>query len=111
MDKPKMSEDESILRLETDKFRTMLQRIRFYRLVFFQGSKSDEKIFIFDGGLKDAELRGRAHCNVMGYRFGIVRPAIVDLDHQEKLKYSNLDWDDRSEMPEDTLKRKELSRK
>ena len=96
---------------ELDDFRNQLLRIRFYRLVFFQGSKSDEKIFIFDGGLKDAELRGRAHCNVMGYRFGIVRPAIVDLDHQEKLKHSDLDWDGNNETPEDMAKRKELSRK
>ena len=108
MDKP---DEKDIDKRQIDDFRFHLLKIRFYRLVFFQGSKSDEKIFIFDGGLKDAELRGRAHCNVMGYRFGIVRPAIVDLDHQEKLKHSDLDWDGNNETPEDMAKRKELTRK
>ena len=94
-----------------DQFTILLNKVRFYRLVFFQGTKSDEKIFIFKGGLKDAELRGRKHCDVMGYRFGIVRPAIVDLEHQEKLKHSDIEWDERYENPEDTLRRKELAMK
>lgn len=65
---------------------------RYYKLIYFQGTHSNDKIFPFKGGLKDAILRGRLHCEIMGYRFGQVRPAIVNLEHQEKLKHSDPDW-------------------
>lgn len=77
-----------------EKFKSFLKTIRFYKLVFSQGTRIDEKIFTFDGGLKDAITKGRSHCQNMGYRFVMVRPAIVDLEHQEKLKYSDPEWDE-----------------
>lgn len=78
---------------------TLEKDLRYYRLVFFQGTRQDEKIFPFKGGQSDAILRGRLHCERMGYRFGIVRPAIVDLDHQENLKASDSDWNELKNEP------------
>lgn len=68
--------------------------VRFYKLIFSQGTKIDDKIFPFEGGLKDAITEGRRHCEVMNYRFIMVRPAIVDLKHQERLKYSDPEWNE-----------------
>lgn len=74
---------------------TIENTTRYFKLVYFQGTKQDDKIFPFNGGLRDAITRGRKHCEVMNYRFGVVKPAIVDLDHQEKLKFSDPEWNER----------------
>lgn len=61
--------------------------IRRYRLYFkHRGRAPLEKVFPFQGTLKDAIERGQKHCIAMGYGFIIVKPYEVDLDEQEKLK-------------------------
>ncbi len=42
------------------------------------------KTFIFEGKMREAVLRGRAHCDRMNLRFVNIRPLVVDLDYQEK---------------------------
>lgn len=71
-----------------------LSKLRYYVLHFAQGSKIDWKIFPFNGGLQDAILEGRRHCEKMYYRFCLVKPAIVDLKHQEELKFSDPEWNE-----------------
>lgn len=61
-------------------------KARVFRLQYRQGNEIKEKHFNFSGPLQEAILRGRDHCEKMGYRFILVRPFIVDLEHQEKLK-------------------------
>lgn len=82
---------------------TIDKDVRYYKLFYSQGTHRDDKIFPFKGGLKDAITRGRKHCEVMGYRFIMVRPGIVDLDHQERLKFDNLDWSEDQNEPAATL--------
>ena len=59
---------------------------RIYILTFRRGSSLQTKNFNHDGDLKDAIQRGRDHCAKMGYVFVLVRPFVVDLEHQEDLK-------------------------
>lgn len=70
------------------------KELRFYILIYFQGTHQNWFIFSFLGGLRDAINEGRRHCEVMHYRFGSVRPGIVDLSHREKTKLSDPDWND-----------------
>lgn len=59
---------------------------RIWTLYYMYGSSSPiSKQFTFDGNLQEAMMRGRKHCSVMRYRFVRVRPALVDLDHQEEM--------------------------
>ncbi len=69
------------------------RRDRAYRLQFrhknrFQtpGGAVKEKVFWFDGNLKEAVARARVHCDLMDYVFVYCMPHIVDLEAQEKLK-------------------------
>lgn len=58
---------------------------RIWTLYYMYGSSSPiSKLFTFDGNLQDATVRGRKHCSIMRYKFVRVRPALVDLDHQEE---------------------------
>jgi hypothetical protein len=82
-------------------------RERYYRLKYFKGRTEESFIFPFNGGLREAINFGRRHCNVMGYNFGNVRPAIVNLEHREQLKSSHPDWDETQEEPADMIARKE----
>lgn len=50
------------------------------------------KVFEFDGTLTQAAIRFSEHCRKMGYKWGRVRPHIVDLDKQEELKFKDPDW-------------------
>ena len=61
-------------------------RERDYILYYRKGNEVLTKHFLFKGPLKDAIKRGRDHCVNMGYTCMFVRPFIVDLEHQEKLK-------------------------
>lgn len=51
------------------------------------------KGFELDGSLHDAIMRGRTHCEKMGYIFLLVRPMLVDLDYQEN-SYSQGEYKD-----------------
>ena len=44
------------------------------------------KTFLFDGPLRKAADRGRAHCDLMGYVFNYVKPFVSDLEFDEKRK-------------------------
>ena len=63
-----------------------VERERVYILYYRKGNEVLTKHFLFRGPLKDAIARGRSHCAAMGYSCMFVRPFIVDLEHQEKLK-------------------------
>lgn len=41
------------------------------------------KNFMMEGHIRDVIVRARKHCELMGYKFLVVRPMMVDLDHQE----------------------------
>ncbi len=62
---------------------------RIFVLHFKHQNQIKQKNFNFRGPLQEAILRGKEHCNTMGYRFVLVRPFVVDLDHQENLKQSD----------------------
>jgi hypothetical protein len=63
------------------------ERERLYTLAYRQGSQVKEKHFPFNGKLGGAIERGKLHCNRMGIKFVVVRPFVVDLDYQERLKF------------------------
>jgi hypothetical protein len=65
--------------------------ILYYR---FRSSIPFSKVFPFDGPLVGAAERGKKHCELMGYSFVIVRPFIVDLEHQEKRKLDDPNYVD-----------------
>ena len=44
------------------------------------------KGFRLDGGIQEAINRGRKHCDLMDYKFLLVRPMVVNLDYQERLR-------------------------
>jgi hypothetical protein len=45
-----------------------------------------QKGFYHNGDIYAANKRAKEHCDVMGYRFIFVRPLIVDIDEEEKIK-------------------------
>jgi hypothetical protein len=58
---------------------------KLWTLWYFAGTSGPQfKNFIFDGTMREAMQRGREHCSRMNYRFGSVRPFILDLDYQEQ---------------------------
>ena len=65
------------------------ERERIFVLHFKHQNQIKQKNFNFRGPLKEAIERGKDHCNKMGYRFVLVRPFVVDLTHQEDLKFSD----------------------
>lgn len=66
-----------------------LINLRTYSLVYKSRHVLQNKVFRFDGDLKNAIVRGRQHCEKMGYVFIQVRPFIVDLEHQEEKRFSS----------------------
>jgi hypothetical protein len=65
---------------------------RLYTLYFFKGSSSPlSKMFWFDGNLRAATVEARRHATAFGIRFLFVRPAIVDLREQERMREDSLD--------------------
>jgi hypothetical protein len=66
--------------------------LRVFKLYYTRGTNQEDKLFYFDGGLRDAIQEGRRHCSIMNFRFVAVRPGLVDLRHQEKLKLSDPEW-------------------
>lgn len=63
--------------------------LRTYKLVYKSRHVLQDKVFRFDGDLKNAIVRGRQHCDKMGYVFIQVRPFIVDLEHQEEKRFAS----------------------
>ena len=60
------------------------------------------KAFRLDGTTKDAILRARKHCEIMGFKYILVRPMVVDLDFQEEQFIRNKGSEQNSgEMPMD----------
>jgi hypothetical protein len=59
---------------------------RLFTLHYRQGAVMKQKNFPYTGNLKQAMDRAREHCKVMGIRFVLVNPLIVDLEYQEKIK-------------------------
>lgn len=68
--------------------------MRYYVLHYSTGTKIAWKLFPFKGGLQDAIIEGRRHCEVMHYRYCMTCPGIVDLRHQERLKYADAEWNE-----------------
>lgn len=59
--------------------------MRLWMLWYFKGTSQPQfKCFQFEGTMRDAVQRGRLHCTKMNYRFGSVRPFMIDLDYQEE---------------------------
>lgn len=67
------------------------ERERIYILSYRHQNQVKTKNFNFRGPLKDAIERGRVHCKSMGYIFVLVRPFVIDLEHQEDLKNNSPD--------------------
>lgn len=68
-----------------------------YRLNSYFGASQGrvrEKMFWFDGNLKDAVERARLHCERMNYTFLYCHPFIVDLDAQEDLKARDSEYNE-----------------
>lgn len=60
-----------------------------YLLYAFCGKTKLQKAFSHVGNLESAIKRGRKHCEIMDYRFGLVERFLYDLDHQEELYTKN----------------------
>ena len=58
----------------------------------YRASNPLTKIFRFLGPLTEAIERGRVHCDIMNYRFIKVRPFIVDLTDQERVRNDDQQW-------------------
>lgn len=62
-----------------------------YILYYRKGNDpSGQKIFEFQGLLKDASIRGKQHCEAMGLVFHYVKPFLVSLDFEERRQHRNL---------------------
>jgi hypothetical protein len=58
---------------------------REYALHYRHGNNPNcQKNFQFKGTFREAMARARTHCDKMGYRFILLRPAISDLESDEK---------------------------
>lgn len=55
--------------------------------------RTKQKVFWFDGNLKEASSRVRIHCERMDYIFIYCSPFIVDLEAQEELKARDMNSD------------------
>jgi hypothetical protein len=45
-----------------------------------------QKVFVHDGTLQEAVKRGRAHCQIMNYKYHFTRPLVFDLESEEAYK-------------------------
>lgn len=77
------------------------QRKRAYRGVYrytnrIGNGRGDplQLVFWFAGELRDAKLRFRKHCDIMGYKYINCSVFIVDLEARETLRAESKDWDD-----------------
>lgn len=72
-------------------------RSRAYKLEFrhknrlgLNSGRTQEKVFWYQGNLKDAVARIRLHCEKMNYTYIYCYPFIVDLDAQEEMKSKDI---------------------
>jgi len=66
--------------------KTTEDRERLYTLRYRKGAQLLSKNFPFKGPLGAAMERAREHCKIMGVRFVLVNPLVVDLEYQEQIK-------------------------
>lgn len=75
---------------------------RSFCLWYMQGSLAPLiKFWEMSGTLPEAIERAKTHCRIMGYKFVRVRPHIVDLEEQERLKMGYPDWTEDMEPPKE----------
>ena len=72
------------------------KKMRYYRLVYRFRNRVMQKYFEFERDLKAAREEANKHCIEFGYRYIWVRPLIVNLAEQSRLKSSIPDYVDES---------------
>jgi hypothetical protein len=86
---PKSTPTLQALQKELDDLKIRVEK-RAYTLWYrYRATAPFSKNFYYEGDLHDAAEAGRRHCQIMGFRFVIVRPFIIDLRNQEARKLSN----------------------
>lgn len=63
---------------------------RQYILHYRQGNNLNWKMFAFKGTFREAMQRSRSHCEKMGYRFLLLRPAFSVLEDDERMRENGI---------------------